>query len=259
RGFTQDDAHLICTEDQVEAEVEKLIKFSFMMLDSFGFENYQVYLSTKPEKAVGEDHDWQIATDSLEKALNKQNIPFSVDEGGGAFYGPKIDIKIKDALNRSWQCTTLQFDFNLPARFNMEYIGADNTPHRPFVLHRALLGSVERFFGTLIEYHGGNFPLWLCPVQVKILPISDHFIEYAQKIESELLQQEIRAEVDYRNEKIGFKIRAAELQKIPYMFIVGAKEVENQQVSVRRHTEGDLGSYDISGAVKLLNEELEKK
>ncbi|MDP8219997.1 MAG: threonine--tRNA ligase [Candidatus Stygibacter frigidus] len=259
RGFTQDDAHLICTEDQVEKEVEKLIKFSFMMLDSFGFENYQVYLSTKPEKAVGEDKDWQIATDSLEKALNKQNIDYSVDEGGGAFYGPKIDIKIKDALNRSWQCTTIQFDFNLPARFNMEYVGTDNTPHRPFVLHRALLGSVERFFGTLIEYHGGNFPLWLCPVQVKVLPISDHFIEYAQKIESEMLQQEIRAEVDYRNEKIGFKIRAAELQKIPYMFIVGAKEVENQQVSVRRHTEGDLGSYDVSGAVKLLKEELKKK
>jgi len=259
RGFTQDDAHLICTEDQVEAEVEKLIKFSFMMLDSFGFENYQVYLSTKPEKAVGEDKDWQIATDSLEKALNKQNIDYSVDEGGGAFYGPKIDIKIKDALNRSWQCTTIQFDFNLPDSFNMEYVGSDNTPHRPFVLHRALLGSVERFFGTLIEYHGGNFPLWLCPVQVKILPISDHFIEYAQNIENELLQQEIRAEVDYRNEKIGFKIRAAELQKIPYMFIVGAKEVENQQVSVRKHTEGDLGSYDVSGAVKLLKEELKKK
>jgi threonyl-tRNA synthetase len=258
RGFTQDDAHLICTEGQVEMEVEKLIKFSFMMLDSFGFENYQVYLSTKPEKAVGEDRDWQIATDSLEKALKKQNITYSVDEGGGAFYGPKIDIKIKDALNRSWQCTTIQFDFNLPARFEMEYTGSDNTPHRPFVLHRALLGSVERFFGTLIEYHGGNFPLWLCPVQVKVLPISDNFIEYAQKIESQLLQHEIRAEVDYRNEKIGFKIRAAELQKIPYMFIVGAKEVENVQVAVRRHTEGDLGSYDLPGAIELLKKELEK-
>ncbi|MCF7912587.1 MAG: threonine--tRNA ligase [Candidatus Cloacimonetes bacterium] len=259
RGFTQDDAHLICTEDQVELEVEKLIKFSFMMLNSFGFENYQVYLSTKPEKAVGEDKDWQIATESLMHALHHQNITYSVDEGGGAFYGPKIDIKIKDALNRSWQCTTIQFDFNLPARFNMEYTGADNAPHRPFVLHRALLGSVERFFGTLIEYHGGNFPLWLCPVQVKILPISDNFLEYAQMIESELLQHEIRAEVDYRNEKIGFKIRAAELQKIPYMFIVGAKEVENQQVAVRRHTEGDLGSYDLAGAIELLQSELKKK
>ncbi len=259
RGFTQDDAHLICTEDQVEPEVEKLIKFSFMMLNSFGFENYQVYLSTKPEKAVGDDKDWELATASLRKALLNQNINFSVDEGGGAFYGPKIDIKIKDALNRSWQCTTLQFDFNLPARFDMEYTGSDNAPHRPFVLHRALLGSVERFFGTLIEYYAGNFPLWLCPIQVKILPISDNFIEYAQKLETELLQHEIRAEVDHKNEKIGFKIRAAELQKIPYMFIVGAKEVENNEVSIRRHTEGDLGSFSIEDAIKLLQVELQKK
>jgi threonyl-tRNA synthetase len=259
RGFTQDDAHLICTAEQVEPEVEKLIRFSFMMLNSFGFENYQVYLSTKPEKAVGEDKEWELATESLKKALEKQKIDYIVDEGGGAFYGPKIDIKIKDALNRSWQCTTIQFDFNLPSRFEMEYTGSDNSPHRPYVLHRALLGSVERFFGTLIEYHGGNFPLWLCPVQVKILPISDNFMEYAQKLESELLQHMIRAEIDYRNEKIGFKIRNAELQKTPYMFIVGAKEVERGEVSIRRHTEGDIGTFNIADAIKRLQEELQKK
>lgn len=259
RGFTQDDAHLICTEEQVHAEVEKLIDFSFMMLNSFGFENYQVYLSTKPEKSVGEDGDWVLATAALRDSLEKKGIVFEVDEGGGAFYGPKIDIKIKDALNRSWQCTTLQFDFNLPARFQMEYIGMDNSPHRPFVLHRALLGSVERFFGTLIEYHGGNFPLWLCPVQVKILPISDQYLEYASKIEQELLASDIRAEVDYRNEKIGYKIREAELQKIPYMCIVGGKEEETGKITLRRHTEGDLGTFSIAEAIALLLEELKNK
>jgi len=256
RGFTQDDAHLICTKDQVDAEVEKLIDFSFMMLNSFGFENYQVFLSTKPEKAVGEDEDWDIATAALRNSLEKKKIDFEVDEGGGAFYGPKIDIKIKDALNRSWQCTTIQFDFNLPTRFGMEYTGADNAPHRPFVLHRALLGSIERFFGTLIEYHGGNFPLWLCPVQVKILPISDNFLDYAGEVEKELLAQGIRAEVDYRNEKIGYKIRDAELMKIPYMFIVGAKEQETGKVAIRKHTEGDLGAFTVAEAVTRLNDEM---
>lgn len=258
RGFTQDDAHLICTEEQVNEEVEKLIEFSFMMLDSFGFENYQVYLSTKPEKSVGEVKDWDIATAALRNSLEKKGIKYEVDEGGGAFYGPKIDIKIKDALNRSWQCSTIQFDFNLPTRFGMEFTGADNSPHRPFVLHRALLGSVERFFGTLIEYHSGNFPLWLCPVQVKVLPISDQFIDYAKDVEAKLLQAEIRAELDNRNEKIGYKIRDAELKKIPYMFIVGAKEVETGEVSIRRHTEGDLGSFEIPDAIEKLKDELKK-
>lgn len=258
RGFTQDDAHLICTEEQVNEEVEKLIEFSFMMLDSFGFENYQVYLSTKPEKSVGEVKDWDIATAALRNSLEKKGIKYEVDEGGGAFYGPKIDIKIKDALNRSWQCSTIQFDFNLPTRFGMEFTGADNSPHRPFVLHRALLGSVERFFGTLIEYHSGNFPLWLCPVQVKVLPISDQFIDYAKDVEAKLLQAEIRAELDNRNEKIGYKIRDAELKKIPYMFIVGAKEVETGEVSIRRHTEGDLGSFEIPDTIEKLKDELKK-
>ncbi len=177
-----------------------------------------------PEKAVGEPEKWHKAEKSLQQALEKLQIKYEIDEGGGAFYGPKIDIKIKDALNRSWQCSTIQFDFNLPERFNMEYIGEDNNPHRPYMIHRALLGSIERFFGTLIEYHAGNFPLWLCPVQVKVLPISEKFDDYTKHVIKELNQQGIRAEMEYRNEKIGYKIREAELQKIPYMFIVGQKK-----------------------------------
>ncbi|RLC55724.1 MAG: threonine--tRNA ligase, partial [Candidatus Cloacimonadota bacterium] len=259
RGFTQDDAHIICTPDQLDNEVEEVIEFSLSILKAFGFKDFEIYLSTMPEKAVGEKADWDKATSSLEKALKKLGIDYDVDEGGGAFYGPKIDIKIKDALNRSWQCSTIQFDFNLPTRFDMEYIGEDNQPHRPFMVHRALLGSMERFFGTLIEYHAGNFPIWLCPTQVKVLPISDNYIDYAKKINTELIKKEIRSEVDFKNEKIGYKIREAEMHKIPYMFIVGQKEMESNSVSVRRHGEGDLGSKNIEEIVKVIHKEIETK
>lgn len=259
RGFTQDDAHIICTREQLDEEINNVIEFSISMLKAFGFEDFQIYLSTMPEKAVGEKADWDKATNSLRNALESQGIEYEVDEGGGAFYGPKIDIKIKDALNRSWQCSTIQFDFNLPTRFNMEYIGADNQPHRPFMVHRALLGSMERFFGTLIEYHAGNFPLWLCPVQIKVLPISDSYIEYAKEVNQQLLDAGLRSEVDYNNEKIGYKIREAEMQKIPYMFIVGQKEMEAKAVSVRRHTQGDLGSKPVTEMIEAINEELGSK
>ncbi len=258
RGFTQDDAHIICTADQLEEEVEKIIDFSLSMLKKFGFEEFKIYLSTKPNKSVGDPEQWDKATSSLEKALEKHNIDFEIDNGGGAFYGPKIDIKIKDALNRLWQCSTIQFDFNLPKRFDMDYIGKDNVAHRPYMIHRALLGSLERFFGTLIEFHAGNFPIWLAPVQVKIIPISDTYIHYAKRIESKLRKKKIRAEVDVRSEKVGYKIREAELQKVPYMFIVGKDEEESNQVSVRKHIEGDLGKMDfIDAREKLLAEILD--
>ena len=259
RGFTQDDAHIICTADQLEEEVEKIIDFSLSMLRKFGFEEFKIYLSTKPEKSVGDSEQWDKATNSLEMALKKHNIDFEIDNGGGAFYGPKIDIKIKDALNRLWQCSTIQFDFNLPKRFDMDYIGKDNASHRPYMIHRALLGSLERFFGTLIEFHAGNFPIWLAPVQVKIIPISDAFIHYAKRIEGKLRKKKIRAEVDVRSEKVGYKIREAELQKVPYMFIVGKDEEESNQVSVRKHIEGDLGKMDfIDAREKLLKEILDE-
>jgi threonyl-tRNA synthetase len=259
RGFTQDDAHIICTPEQLDGEVMRIITFSLGILRNFGFKDLDIYLSTKPEKSVGDKADWDIATESLRNAIEKSGLSYKVDEGGGAFYGPKIDIKIKDALNRSWQCTTIQFDFNLPTRFGMEYIGADNQPHRPFMIHRALLGSIERFFGTLIEYHAGNFPVWLCPVQVQVVPISDQFIDYARDVQEKLLSLGIRAEIDVRDERVGYKIREAEMKKIPYMFIAGAKEVETGSVSVRRHTEGDLGSLSLDDAIKRIQQELESE
>lgn len=256
RGFTQDDAHIICTEEQLHEEVEKLLVFSMDMLKHFGFENFQIYLATMPDNPVGEKKDWDMATESLRSSLEKLNIPFEVDEGGGAFYGPKIDIKIKDALNRAWQCTTIQFDFNLPQRFNMEYIGADNQAHRPFMVHRAILGSVERFFGTLLEYHAGNMPLWLCPVQVMVMPITDAQIDYAKEITLQFMEKGIRAEYDIRSEKIGYKIREAELKKIPFMCIIGKNEMESSKVTLRRHTVGDLGAMDLAEAIVKINSEL---
>jgi len=259
RGFTQDDAHIICTPQQLDEEIEKVLIFSLDMLKAFGFKDFQIKLSTMPEKAVGKKEDWDKATESLRKALEKYEIKYRLDEGAGAFYGPKIDIDIKDALNRAWQCSTIQFDFNLPTRFNMNYIGADNNPHPPFMIHRALLGSIERFFGTLIEYHAGNFPIWLCPVQVKVIPISEKYEDYAKIVNSQLLNSYIRSEIDFSNEKIGYKIREAEVKKIPYMFIVGEKEKDSETVSVRRHLKGDLGSFKLDEIISKIQEEIEEK
>jgi threonyl-tRNA synthetase len=256
RGFTQDDAHIICTPEQLNEEVEKLIVFALDMLKHFGFKEFLIYLSTHPEDCVGEPSDWDTATESLRQSLNKLGLEYELDEGGGAFYGPKIDIKIRDALGRAWQCTTIQFDFNEPTRFDMTYIGADNTPHRPFMIHRAILGSIERFFATLLEYHSGNLPLWLSPVQIIILPITDSQLEYAHKLEEQFIRKGLRCELDARNEKVGYKIREAEIKKIPYMCIVGAKEAENNLLSMRRHKVGDLGIMTFDEALRLLNEEL---
>ena len=259
RGFTQDDAHIFCTPSQLENEVVKLLDFSMFFLKAFGFENFEIFLSTKPDKAVGKDEDWEKATKSLKKALDISKLPYKIDPGEGVFYGPKIDIKIKDALDRAWQCTTIQFDFNLPERFDMTYIGEDNSEHRPFMIHRALLGSLERFFGALIEHYAGNFPLWLAPVQVEVIPISENHFGYAKKILNDLQEQDIRTKINLENEKIGYKIREAENEKIPYMIIIGDKEVENQNISVRKHLKGNLGAFQLNEFIEKLKREIEQK
>ncbi len=259
RGFTQDDAHLICTPEQLQEEVIKLLDFTLYMLKSFGFNKYEFFLSTRPEKSIGEPADWEKATETLRVALETRNFRYEIDQGGGAFYGPKIDIYIKDALDRAWQCTTIQFDFNLSSRFNMTYIGEDGQEHRPYVVHRALLGSMERFFGVLIEHYAGNFPVWLSPQQVQIIPVSEHHLSYAEEVYNHLNGEEIRVKIDRRNEKVGYKIRDAENKKIPYMLIVGDKEIESNTVSVRRHLKGDLGSFSLSEFISKIKDEIESK
>lgn len=259
RGFTQDDAHIFCSHAQIESEIIEVIRFARMMWKSFGFDKLKYYLATKPERAVGADDLWDKAISSLKSAMEKENLEYEIDEGGGAFYGPKIDIKIKDALGREWQMSTVQFDFNLPERFNMHYIGEDGKEHRPFMVHRALLGSIERFFGVLIEHYAGNFPLWLAPMQIAVVPVSQHFIEYAQKINDELTSKSFRTVLDQRNEKIGYKIRDWETQKVPYMLIIGEKEVTAQNISVRKHKTGDLGSLTLSDFISKLSDEINNK
>ncbi len=259
RGFTQDDAHIFCAQNQIEDEIIKVIEFSISMWKSFGFDKLKFYVSTKPDKAVGNDELWERATNSLEDALVKKGLNYEVEEGGGAFYGPKIDIKIKDALNREWQMSTIQFDFNLPERFDMKYIGEDGKEHRPFMVHRALLGSIERFMGVLIEHYGGAFPAWLAPVQVAVIPVSQHFVDYGMGIQEKLKKEGFRVKLDNRNEKIGYKIRDWETQKIPYMLIIGEKEKESNSVSVREHKVGNKGVVNLKDFIYQLNNEVINK
>ncbi len=259
RGFTQDDAHIFCAKEQIEDEIIEVIRFSNFMWKQFGFETLKYYVSTRPEKVTGNDEILEQATNSLKIALEKEGLDYEIDEGGGAFYGPKIDIKIKDALNREWQMSTIQFDFNLPERFDMKYIGEDGKEHRPFMVHRALLGSLERFMGVLIEHYGGAFPEWLAPVQVAIVPVSQNYFDYAQKIVSLLIDENLRVEFDKRNEKIGYKIRDWETQKVPYMLIVGEKEETNGTVSVRKHKHGDQGETTIDEFIKTITESVKSK
>ncbi len=259
RGFTQDDAHIFCSHNQIEDEIIEVIRFANMMWKSFGFEKLKFYLATKPEKAVGGDELWEKAINSLKSALEKENLNYEIDEGGGAFYGPKIDIKIKDALGREWQMSTIQFDFNLPERFDMKYIGEDGKEHRPFMVHRALLGSIERFFGLLIEHYGGDFPLWLAPVQTAVIPVSQNYLGYAEKVYDQLIENNIRAELDKRNEKIGYKIRDWETQKVPYMIIIGEKEQTAQNISVRKHKAGDLGTLSFNDFIIKITDEIKNK
>jgi len=259
RGFTQDDAHIFCAHEQIEEEIRRTLNFARMILGTFGFEQMNFYLATKPEESVGEVELWDKAIESLRKALEAEKLNYEMDEGGGAFYGPKIDIKIKDALGREWQLSTIQFDFNLPERFDINYIGEDGKEHRPFMVHRALLGSIERFFGILIEHYAGDFPLWLAPVQAVVIPVSQNFFDYAQTINEKLIASGIRSHLDQRNEKIGHKIRDWETQKAPYMIIVGEKEQNAANISVRQHKKGDLGAFTLSDFIDKLVIEIKNK
>ena len=256
RGLTQDDAHIFCRPDQVEAEVNGVLDLTFHLLRSFGFNQFEVMLSTRPEKAVGEPERWELATESLRRTLESRGLPFEVDEGGGAFYGPKIDIHIRDAIGRLWQCTTVQFDFNLPERFGLAYIGEDSREHQPYMIHRALLGSIERFMGVLIEHYGGAFPTWLAPVQAVVIPIADRHQDYSRKVEAHLLEAGIRAHMDSRNERMNAKIREAQLQKVPYMLIVGDREASSDTAAVRLRGGDDLGALPVSDIVSRIAEEV---
>lgn len=259
RGFTQDDAHIFCTEDQLMNEIGRVIRFFQRMLSVFGFSEYEVYLSTRPEKFVGTKEKWDMATLILADVLKKEGLPFTIDEGEAVFYGPKIDVKLKDCLKRSWQGPTIQVDFNLPERFGVEYIGEDGKPHQPVMIHRVVLGSMERFIGALIEHYGGKFPLWLSPVQVRVMSITDAAAEYANKIKDELLFAGIRAEADLRAEKIGKKIAEAQEEKIPYMAIVGKREAEEGTISLRHRSKGDMGKFEIPNFIEMLRCEIQEK
>ncbi len=252
RGFTQDDAHIFCTPEQLKDEVMGVVQFAVDLFKTFGFENYEAYLATRPDRAVGDPAKWEEATNSLKEAAEKMNIKLNIEEKGGAFYGPKIDLKIKDSLGREWQCTTVQFDFNLPERFDISYIGTDNQRHRPYTVHRALLGSMERFFGILIEHYAGAFPVWLSPEQVIVLPVSEKFNDYAIKINGILKSKGFRSITDLRNEKLSYKIREAELLKVPFMAVVGEKESKTDTVSIRTRGKEDLGSMSLEAFVSKL-------
>ena len=258
RGFTQDDAHLFCRPDQIEAEVSRVLDFTFFILRTFGFMEFEVFLSTRPNESVGAEEHWTLATSALEAALKSRNISFHLDPGGGAFYGPKIDIKIKDALGRSWQCSTIQIDFNNPERFELSYIGEDGKSHQPIMIHRALMGSIERFFGILIEHYAGAFPTWLAPVQAVVMAITDNQREFVTEVTAQMKASGFRVESDIRNEKIGFKIREAEKAKIPFMFVVGDREVQSRSLSVRGRSGANLGTMTVQGALDLLKAEVER-
>jgi threonyl-tRNA synthetase len=263
RGFTQDDAHIFCTQDQIEAEVEACIDFAYAVMKNFGFDKFEVELSDwdpqHPENYPGKAEDWQHASDALARVMKRMNIPYKRMVGEGAFYGPKIDVKLIDAIGRPWQLTTVQFDFNLPARFGLEYVGVDGARHQPLMVHRALLGSVERFFGILLEHYAGAFPLWLAPTQVKICPVSEKVADYAKHIYETLKSHNIRVHLDDRNEKLPAKIRDAQLQKIPYMLVVGPKEAEAGTVSVRHRTKGDLGGRPLGDLLSALQQEIDTR
>jgi len=259
RGFTQDDAHIFCTGDQIKDEISEVLRFAIDLWAAFGFTEISYYLATRPDKAVGEDHQWVKATESLESALQDAGLPYEVDPGGGAFYGPKIDMKVRDTIGREWQMSTIQFDFNLPARFKMAYTGEDGKTHQPYMVHRALFGSLERFFGILLENYAGAFPLWLAPEQVRVLPLTEKQLDYAEQICQNLSQEEFRVSVDTRSEKVGAKIRNAQLEKVPYMLIVGPKEMEQSEVAVRSRVAGDQGPMKLQAFVEQLAAEVSSK
>ena len=253
RGMTQDDAHIFCRPDQIEDEINKVLDLTFHLMKTFGFENFEIMLSTKPEKSVGEIARWDLAIESLKNTLISRGLTYQIDEGGGAFYGPKIDINIEDAIGRLWQCTTVQFDFNLPERFGLNYIGEDGNAHQPYMIHRALLGSLERFIGVLTEHYGGAFPLWLSPIQISIIPIADRHIDYANNLVSKLVASGFRVDVNTKKERMNAKIRSAQMSKIPYMLIIGDKEVESNNISIRHRSGEDLGVMSFDDLLNKLH------
>lgn len=259
RGFTQDDAHIFCREDQIEDEILSVLDFTLFVLKTFGFNQYDIYLSTRPEKYVGNPENWERSTNALKRALEMKGLSFEIDPGEGVFYGPKIDIKVKDSLNRPWQCSTIQVDFNNPERFAMVYRGSDGKEHRPIMIHRALMGSLERFFGILIEHYAGVFPLWLAPVQVKILTIAERHADYAVSLSEMLKKEEIRTELDIENEKIGYKIRNATVMKVPYLVIIGDKEVSDNSLTVRKRSGENIGPFGAAELIGLLKEKITTK
>ena len=258
RGFTQDDAHIFCRPDQVEREINGVLDLTFDLLGRFEFPEFAIRLSTRPEKAVGSDEQWELATESLRRTLETREIAYEYDEGGGAFYGPKIDIDVRDALGRPWQCTTVQFDFNLPERFGLTYVGEDGREHQPYMVHRALLGSVERFMGVLIEHYGGAFPTWLAPVQATIVPIADRHNEYAFEVEADLARAGVRVETDAGNERMNAKIRSAQMRKVPYMLVVGDREAAAGSAAVRLRSGENLGAMPVSEIAARIEAEVQE-
>jgi threonyl-tRNA synthetase len=255
RGVTQDDAHIFCRPDQLEDEIFNIIDLNLRILKTFGFAEYDVYLSTRPEKYVGSDEHWDLSTEALKNAMDKKGLAFEVDPGEGVFYGPKIDIKIKDQLGRSWQCSTIQVDFNLPERFNMTYVGDDGAKHQPIMIHRALMGSLERFIGILIEHYAGSFPLWMAPEQARIMNITDDQAEYCEGVYSALRKAGVRIEKDLRNEKLNYKIREAQVMKVPYMLIVGDREMTDGTVTVRKKNGDNLPPMTPEAFAELVRDE----
>ena len=258
REFTQDDAHILCTPDQLDGEIKGVLAFVKDVMGVFGFE-YELEISTKPEKSIGSDEDWERATSALQKAMDDFELPYQINEGDGAFYGPKIDVKLKDALDRTWQCATIQCDFTLPERFDLSYIDKDGQKHRPTMIHRVILGSVERFIGILIEHHGGAFPTWLAPVQAMVMTVTDRNIPFGERVLSALIQSGVRGEGDFRNEKLGLKVREAQLQKIPYMLIIGDRESEKEGVTPRLRSGKNLDFMPVEGFVDLINEDCKQR
>jgi len=255
RGFTQDDAHIFCREDQIKLEVMSVIDFMFSVMSDFGFKDMTIELSTRPDDFIGTLENWEAATKALEAALKEKKLDYQINEGDGAFYGPKIDIKLRDALKREWQCATIQCDFSLPERFGLTYVNEEGEESRPIMIHRAILGSVERFIGTLIEHYGGAFPAWLAPTQVAIIPIRDTHNDYASSIKEDLQNQGVRVIIDKRNESLNKRIREGTIKKIPYLLIVGDKEVQNKQVAVRRYGEGDKGTVNSNDFIEQIKQE----
>ena len=259
RGFTQDDGHIFCREDQIKNEVMGVIDFTFDVMRDFGFDNINIELSTRPDDYIGSVENWQTATQALESALKEKGVDYQINEGDGAFYGPKIDIKLKDALNREWQCATIQCDFALPQRFDMEYVNEEGGKTQPIMIHRAILGSVERFIGTLIEHYGGAFPVWLAPTQIGIIPIREEHGEYATKIKEDLQRKGLRGIIDERNESLNKRVREGTIKKIPYLLIIGDKEVKDNTVAVRKYGEGDQGARPLDSFVEQICEEVKQK